>query len=232
MNKLSDEMMEKRKATKPPADYPTKELMNKFQHASTVAVAAEGASVVAMDVSLAPSGAILVATSHPEVKVLDQSGSPITVLPVEQPVSKVKFAPDSDQIAIIVARDSQAAQVWDLQAKQVIYEARDLAGPVTDLFFTPLRGLVALSDASGVWALHDYERGEKVAQIKVQEKITAMNVHPDGLIYALGLESGKVQLFDIKDNAMAKELEGPAAAPVERIEFSNKGTYMAVTWKA
>ena len=47
---------------------------------------------------------------------------------------------------------------------------------------------------------------------------------------AIGLSSGKILIYDIRDMAIASELEGPANAPVQSIEFSNKGIFMAASW--
>ena len=48
---------------------------------------------------------------------------------------------------------------------------------------------------------------------------------------AIGLSSGKILIYDIRDMGLATELEGPATASVNQIEFSNKGVFMAVSWE-
>ena len=62
---------------KPPTNYPQRENIGQFKKAlnGTLHVAVGGATIDTLDVSTAPSGAILATTSTNEVKVLDGSGA-------------------------------------------------------------------------------------------------------------------------------------------------------------
>ena len=53
-----------------------------------------------LDVSTAPSGAILATTSANEIKILDSNGALSETIPIDKRVTIAKFAPKSDQIAI------------------------------------------------------------------------------------------------------------------------------------
>ena len=47
---------------------------------------------------------------------------------------------------------------------------------------------------------------------------------------AIGLSSGKILIYDIRTMVLASELEGPVAAAVSSLKFSNKGIFMAASW--
>lgn len=62
--------------------------------------------------------------------------------------------------------------------------------------------------------------------------ISQIQIHPDGLVLAVGLASGKVLIYDIRDLKAPTELEPPKEGnPVSKLAFSNKGVYLAATWE-
>lgn len=113
-----------------------------------------------MDVSTAPSGAILVTTSSNEIKILDNNGALSEALPIDKRVKIAKFAPKSDAIAIFVfektSNEKSVAQVWNLKNKKMVYEIKVHKDAITDVCFTPLERFVAVSSADNSWSLHDY----------------------------------------------------------------------------
>ena len=48
---------------------------------------------------------------------------------------------------------------------------------------------------------------------------------------AIGLFSGKILIYDVRDMVLAQELDGPATAAVKQLEFSNKGIFLAASWE-
>lgn len=86
----------------------------------TLHVAVGGATIDTLDVSTAPSGAILATTSTNEVKLLDGSGALSETISIDSRVKIAKFAPNSDSVAIF-AFEGANAQVWDLKNKQKVY---------------------------------------------------------------------------------------------------------------
>ena len=74
MNALSDQLIEQRKVLKAPSGYPQRENISQFREAlnGTLRITTDG-TVDTLDVSTAPSGAILVTTSQNEIKLLDGS---------------------------------------------------------------------------------------------------------------------------------------------------------------
>ena len=49
---------------------------------------------------------------------------------------------------------------------------------------------------------------------------------------AIGLSNGKIMIYDIRDMVMAHQLDEPQGSnvAVNKIEFSNKGVFMAACW--
>ena len=107
--------------------------------------------------------------------------------------------------------------MWDLQGKLKVYEVTGHSSDITDVSFAPKAGLIAVASADGSWSLHDYEQGKTLLHLRDQGKITSLQFHPDGLIMAIGLASGKIQIYDIRDMQLAQELEGPASAAVSQL---------------
>lgn len=237
LNALSDQLIEQRKQLKPPSSYPQRENISEFREAlnGTLRIATDGATVDTLDISTAPSGAILTTTSNNEIKLLDASGALSETLPIDNRVTLAKFAPNSDSIAIFVfaSKDNQAsvAQVWDLKGKQKVYEVQGHTSAITDVSFAPKAGLIAVGSADSSWSLHDFEQGKTLLHLRDQGKITSLQFHPDGLIMAIGLASGKIQIYDIRDMQLAQELDGPASAAVSQLLFSNKGIFLAAAWE-
>ena len=114
---------------KPPEGYPRRENIASFREAlnGTLRVAqqnSEGPSgtVDTLDISSAPSGKILVATSTEGIILLDRNGMLQDTLQFSNRVTKAVFAPNKDNVAIIVFEGQSIAEVWDLQSKRIIYQ--------------------------------------------------------------------------------------------------------------
>lgn len=237
MNSLSDQLIEQRKQLKPPANYPQRENVGGFREAQNgaLAVCADGGTVDTLDVSTAPSGAILVTTSTNQIKILDSNGALSETIPIDKRVTMARFAPKSDTIAIFAFEktDSEGAvaQVWNLKNKKKVYDISVHTDKITDVCFTPLERFVAICSADGSWSLHDYMMGKQHLLLREQAKISALQFHPDGLIMAIGLVNGKILVYDVRDMVLAQELDGPATAAVKQLEFSNKGIFLAASWE-
>ena len=102
---------------------------------------------------------------------------------------------------------------------------------VTCHSFHPIPSYLVCGSDDGSWSLHDLASRELLVKVEVGTPISSIEIHPDGLIVAMGLVNGKVVIYDLRTQELAIELEAPAARPVSRIEFSNKGMYLAVSWQ-
>ena len=95
-------MIEQRKQLKPPATYLQRENVADFREPMNGTLhLAQGGSVDSLDISTAESGTILAAVStNNEVKVLDRDGALKETHTMSARTNLVKFAPNSDSIAI------------------------------------------------------------------------------------------------------------------------------------
>ena len=167
MNALSDQLIEERKQLKPPANYPQRENIGGFREAQNgaITICSSGGKVDTLDVSTAPSGAILATTSKNEIKILDSNGALSETIPIDRRVTLAKFAPKSDTIAIFAFEktdtEGAVAQVWNLKNKKRVYEIKVHTEAITDVCFTPLERLVAVCSKDKSWSLHDYMVGKQ-----------------------------------------------------------------------
>lgn len=48
---------------------------------------------------------------------------------------------------------------------------------------------------------------------------------------AIGLTSGHIRVYDVRDMQLAQQLEAPFQAAVSKLSFSNKGIFLAASWE-
>lgn len=85
----------------------------------------------------------------------------------------------------------------------MIYEIRGHSDDITDVSFTPLEGMVAVSSLDGTWSFHDYNKKTQLLFLRDQDRITSFQFHPDGLIIAVGLANGRIMIYDVRDMVIA-----------------------------
>ena len=66
-----------------------------------------------------------------------------------------------------------------------------------------------VSSRDGSYSFHDLNNSVKLNQFYEGEPITQTQIHPDGLIMAIGMQSGKVKILDIRDMKVAFALDAP-----------------------
>ena len=94
------------------------------------------------------------------------------------------------------------------------------------------------SSNDGSWSLHDVNAGKVLVKIQEDSPVTVIEFHPDGLVLAVGLANGAVNIYDIRTpEELAIQLAGPLnnlngkTTPVRNIQFSNKGFHVAAIWE-
>lgn len=86
------------------------------------------------------------------------------------------------------------------------------------------------ASTDSTWSFHNVQQGVSLAKFEEEAPISQIEFHPDGLVFAVGLKTGVIKVYDIRDQKVAMELQGPTSE-VKKISFSNKGTYLAAAWK-
>ena len=137
-----------------------------------------------------------------------------------------KFLPSKQGQLIFVTGSNSG--VINLKTGEFIYKVENHK-LVTCFGFQAQDRYVAVGSDDCSWSFHDIEKGALV-QVKVDSAVTSIQFHPDGLVLAVGLQSGTINVYDIRTREQAMELVGPKSQ-VSQLVFSNKGFHLAATWK-
>lgn len=57
--------------------------------------------------------------------------------------------------------------------------------------------VTASSDST--WSFHNVQLGVSLAKFQEEAPITQIEFHPDGLVLAVGLKTGAIKVYDIRD---------------------------------
>jgi pre-mRNA-processing factor 19 len=130
-----------------------------------------------------------------------------------------------------------AAQDPVVPAVELEGEAGSPTSPVTGLSVHPCAGLVLSSLESGRWRLHDTEAGELIGAGSAARGAVGSDcctLHPDGAIFAIGLASGAVEMWDVNrmptSSGCVETLGAGVASPggARAVCMSENGYYMVV----
>ena len=102
---------------------------------------------------------------------------------------------------------------------------------MSDVSFQPLNDYMVSASTDSTWSFHNVQQGVSLAKFQEDAAVTQIEFHPDGLVLAVGLKTGAIKVYDIRDQKVAMEFQGPQATDVKKLIFSNKGTYLAASWK-
>lgn len=176
----------------------------------------------------------MIASSGKEVKVFNSENNVelFSMNPFNEVVGLVRFIPGSDEQAVIASAESKHIAVWNIKTQASVYDITCHKDIVTDVTFTPLQGYMMVASRDGSWSLHDYFNKAKLNQFRESAPVSQIEIHPDGLVMGIGLASGKVLIYDIREMKLAQELNPPEeGVEVSSLVFSNKGVYLAAAWK-
>lgn len=177
---------------------------------------------------------LVIASSGKEVKVFNSETNTelYTMNPFNEVIGLARFAPKSEELAIIASAESNRIAIWNIKTQTSVYDVTCHKEVITDVAFTPLEGYLMVASRDGSWSLHDYFNKAKLNQFRESAPVTQIQIHPDGLVMAIGLTSGKVLIYDIREMKVAQELAPPKEdVEVSKLVFSNKGVYLAAAWK-
>jgi pre-mRNA-processing factor 19 len=64
--------------------------------------------------------------------------------------------------------------------------------------FHPTGKIVVTGSDNGSWSLHETTTGKVLIIQQENSPVKSTEIHPDGLVIAVGFEDGKVNLYDIR----------------------------------
>ncbi|EON69712.1 hypothetical protein W97_08972 [Coniosporium apollinis CBS 100218] len=99
------------------------------------------------------------------------------------------------------------------------------AGAATSLALHPSGDILASTGVDKSFILYDLSSMTLLTQVFTSSEITCGKFHPDGHLFAAGLKSGKIQLFQTENSETVAEFD--AGGPLHAISFSENGTWLA-----
>ncbi len=66
---------------------------------------------------------------------------------------------------------------------------------------------VAIGSKDKSWSFHNLFQGVRLQTFKESEEVTSIQFHPDGMILVVGLKSGVLKFYDIRDQKVIREIE-------------------------
>lgn len=107
----------------------------------------------------------------------------------------------------------------------------DSTSPLLACCFTTLSDYALFGAEDGKWRLHQIINNQTLATVEDPNAskggISALRIHPDGILLATGSASGIVNLWDLRSNDKVGALQ--TAGGVSSIAFSNKGINLVST---
>lgn len=201
--------------------------------------------VSAIDVS--PNGSILVTGGKDkQVLIFDKSTDKLltTLKGHTKEVHKVAFAiptiglefgsesPSTEVPSYAVSASADTSvRIWksDEAGKfSLSHTINDFKGPATSVCVHPCGEFFAAASRDGSWAVYDLSTGSSLLSGSAEEQWTSLDIHPDGILLALGTDSGLIRVVDIRTGQVSATLQEESSnQPITSLSFSENGYYLA-----
>jgi len=113
----------------------------------------------------------------------------------------------------------------DLTSWENVYSMQHGAA-VVGVSFHPMGDHAFSASVDGSLCLSNFVTGTLVAKYALPAEPTCLEVHPDGLILAVGATDCTLKVWDVKKVKLAMSIEGHKS-PVSALAFSENGFYLA-----
>jgi WD40 repeat protein len=185
---------------------------------------------VADSLDLSPDGRLLAAASFDgSVFVWDRQTGTVFGTPLRadtSPVGDVVFSPDG---RALVTAHVRSAVVWDLSGGHVL--GAPLGGPrdvTTNVAFSSDGRWLVAGLLDGGTVVHDARTRRVARRIDGDAVVSALAVHPDSTIVAIGTIDGRVRLVDRETGAAAGSPLDVGTGAIWQAAFSPDGRLLAV----
>jgi len=145
-------------------------------------------------------------------------------------VKKVAFHPSNTNVILSSGEDG-FVKAWkskkdDLSSWGVYYNMQ-LQGPIVGFGVHPT-GEQAIIASTQSFAIHDITEGKQLGRVNLTYDPSALEIHPDGLIFGVGTSDSNVKIWDIKMMKNVATVEGHKST-VTSVSFSENGYFMATS---
>ncbi|GJN90393.1 hypothetical protein Rhopal_003404-T1 [Rhodotorula paludigena] len=203
--------------------------------------------------SLVKEGSIVVTGGlDKNVIVYDRSSGKITATlkghskKVTSVVASTALTEEGLPSFVVSSSLDKSVRVWTPNGKKTVYDCSSnlsLGAEVRQLVLHPSNSLALSVQADGTWAIHDLV-GDKASTVLTgtlpsdehtadPSSIvnTAIDVHPDGVIFAVGSSDSRIRIFETLTGKCAATFEGHSAeegaSDVVSLSFSENGYSLA-----
>lgn len=240
--KQIDETHEKlsavRKKRKTPAGYVTTDAIKTFTAKHTIPSlhASSPAGITSLAVSKANPSQFLTGGNDKVVQLYDRSTDKVlaTLKGHTKKINHVAFREvEGDSTLLLSGGADKIAKAWSLDAASGEYipkgTIRTHKGEITGLAVHATSTLLGLASTDRTYSLHDLTTFEQVYRsAESDEPFTALGIHPDGTLLAVGTPASTIQIYDIRIGAIAASLTPPEGVPftVNTLSFSENGYHL------
>lgn len=144
---------------------------------------------------------------------------------------------DGEPTLVLSGSADKTARVWahdaasgDYAPKQTIKTHK---GEITGLGVHPTQSILALVSADRTYSLHSLNTFQSIFQSAVgEDPYTALSIHPDGALLALGTPNSTIQIYDVRSGKVGAVLtpgsSTPDSAPfaTHTLSFSENGYHL------
>jgi len=142
---------------------------------------------------------------------------------------------DGEPTLVLSAGADKTAKVWAHDAASGEYQPRatirNHKSDLTGLVVHPTSTLVALSSLDRTYSLHELSGFTQVYHSAAfEDPFTALSIHPDGALLALGTPTSKIQICDVRTGSIAANISPPESATgpftINTLSFSENGYHL------
>ena len=180
----SEQLAQDRKATKTPVSYKKKSEFKAFTPSKSQMTSA---AIVGVDLA---EDRLLVSLADGTQNIMEYSTNKL--IHTVKANGLAKLIPASKTFFV----DGSNAGVYDYQTGTQIYKISNHKR-VTCFSFHPMQRFLVVGSDDRSWSLHDLQQGLLI-QVQVDQPVTSIQYHPDGLVLAVGLQNGCIRLYDIR----------------------------------
>uniref|UniRef100_A0A7S1KUT8 Pre-mRNA-processing factor 19 n=1 Tax=Percolomonas cosmopolitus TaxID=63605 RepID=A0A7S1KUT8_9EUKA len=141
-------------------------------------------------------------------------------------VNETAFHPDLD--ILFSCSDDKTSRIWSSNENgeyNTHYTMKNHKDAVTGLSLHPTGDYYATSSKDASWSFYDVGTGTAYCNLPSKEPLSTIKFHPDGIIAATATMSGKVQLWNLKNQSVVATMDLHQGA-INSLCFSENGFEM------